>query len=497
MKPEVTIARQAGISMAGFAFGQIVRFGYNLAAARLLGAEALGIYALVVAVMQVAETVAALGLDAALLRFANQQDGEVRQRAVASALKTGSFSALAVSVLLVLLSGQIATVLHGGELLRLVLCSAAAAIPVTVTTLLAGHAAQAFRRLAPKVVATQMVAPLALLALMVTGRLLSGVEMALVLPYVPAALLAFVTVLPGFRSTTGVRLRDVAAARIDSSMLSVALPLLVISLFGMFSHWIDIMMLGFLTDPRTVGLYQPAARTAGLLRSVFLAFSGIAAPMIASSHARGDVAGIRRLYDLVSRWVLTIVLFPALLIVLFPREVLSVFGEGFPESSTALLLLSLSALLQAWFGLGSTVLAMAGGERLSLLNQAAALCLQIMLHLLLIPRFGLDGAAVSTLAVTILLSAARALEMRYLLGIALFSGRVWKPLLSALLTGAGLSLIRPWLHSQQPLLAILVAAAGASLLYMVFLRMFRLEQEELEVIFSFIPFLKKTTKDSP
>ena len=488
MKQEVTIARQAGISMAGFVFGQLARFGYNLAAARLLGAEALGTYALVVSVVQVGEVVAALGLDAALLRIANQHQGDARRRAVASVLSTGFMAAIVVSGLILLFSGRITSALHGGELLRLTLCSASAAIPVTVATLLSGHAIQASRKLGPKVMATQVVAPAALLLLMIGARALSGVEAALVLPFVPSALLAFAWIVPAFRKSSGVGAGDLIRARVDPAMLNIALPLLAISIFGMFSHWIDIMMLGLLTDPRTVGLYHPAARTAGLLRSVFLAFSGIAAPMIAACHARGDEAGIRKLYELVSRWVLTIVLFPALLLAVFPKEVLSIFGEGFPESSTALLLLSGSALLQAWFGLGSTVLAMAGGERLSLLNQAVALLLQVGLHLLLIPRYGLDGAALSTLAVTLLLSAARAAEMRWLLGIGLLSRKAWKPLLAATLTGGALMLARTLLVSPGPLPSLVAGAAVASILYPLLIWMFRLEREELEVIFSFMPF---------
>jgi O-antigen/teichoic acid export membrane protein len=496
MKPEVTIARQAGISMAGFAFGQLARFGYNLAAARLLGAESLGIYALVVAVIQVGEVVGAAGLDAALLRFANLHDGEERKRVVASAIKMAVVSALVVSALLFLLSDSIAAALHGGRLLGMTLRSASAAIPISVTTLLAGHAAQAFRKLAPKVVATQIIAPFALLTLMIGARYLSGVEAALLFPFVPAALLSLFWVLPGFRKTTGVGPGDVLRATGDRAMLAVAMPLLAVSLFGMFSHWIDIMMLGFLTDTRTVGLYQPAARTAGLLRSVLLAFSGIAAPMIAGFHARGDEAGIRKLYELVSRWVLTIVLLPALLLATFPRELLSVFGEGFRDGSTALVLLSVSALLQAWFGLGSTVLAMAGGERLSLLNQIVALFMQVCLHLLLIPLYGIDGAAVSSLVVTLLLSAARAVEMRWLLGIGAVSRKAWKPLLAAAVTGMALFLARPQLASLPVLHALAIGAAGASALYVLLIRMFRLEQEELEVIFSFIPFLKPhSTKD--
>ncbi len=497
MKPAVTIARQAGISMAGFGFGQLVRFVYNLAAARLLGAEALGTYALVVAIVQVGEAFGAAGLDAALLRFANLHDGEARRRVVASAIKMAVVAALASAAFVILLADQLSLLLHGGPLLAGTLRSAAAAIPVSVGTLMAGHAAQAFHKLAPKVLATQVVAPLALLALMLVSRFLWGVEAALLVPFVPAALLALLGVLPGFSATTGVRPQDILLAPPDRKMLQVALPLLGVSLLGMFSHWIDIMMLGLLADTRTVGLYQPAARTAGLLRSVFLAFSGIAAPMIAAYHARGDRAGLGRLYELVSRWVLTIVLFPALLLCVFPGELLSVFGAPFRAGAPALLLLAASALLQAWFGLGSTVLAMTGSERLSLCNQVGALLLQILLHLLFIPVYGMVGAALSSLVAMVLLSLARAVELRLLLGIAAVSAKSWKPLLSASVTGLALLLARPALALLHPLPALLLAAGAAFSVYVSLIRMFRLEQEELDVIFSIMPFQQKHSTNHP
>jgi O-antigen/teichoic acid export membrane protein len=496
MKREVTVAREAGISMSGFVFGQLFRFGYNLAAARLLGADALGIYALVVAVVQIGEVLATGGLDAGLLRFVNQLEDEERKGVIASAMKRAALTSVAVAALLVLLSGPISGALHGGRLLRIALCSAAAAIPLSVMTVMAGHAVQAFRKLMPKVVATQMIAPAVLLFSMVAARYLSGIDAALLVPFVPSAFMALAWIWPKFRKTTGVGLPDVLHAGGDRAMTAVALPLLVISLFSMLSHWIDIVMLGFLTDTHTVGLYQPAARTAGLLRSVLLAFTGIAAPMIAGYHGRQDASGIRGLYDMVTRWILTIVMLPALVLVLFPAEVLSVFGRGFGEGSTAMVMLAVSALLQAWFGLGSTVLAMSGGERLSLLNQAAALVLQAILHLLLIPVLGLNGAALSTLIVTALLTVARMLELRNLFGIPLISVKVWKPLAAGALAGASMLAIRPALGTMAAIPAVVLCAVPGAVVYVLLIRAFRLEQEEMEVILKLMPFLnnQRTTQ---
>ncbi|NTU58521.1 MAG: oligosaccharide flippase family protein [Chlorobiaceae bacterium] len=499
MKREVTVAREAGISMAGFVFGQLFRFGYNLAAARLLGADALGIYALVVAVVQIGEVLATGGLDAGLLRFVNLKDDEEQKRLIASAMKRAAISSAAVALLIVLLSGPIAGAMHGGQLLRLALCSAAAAIPLSVMTLMAGHAVQAFRKLMPKVVATQMIAPATLLVTMLAARYSLGVDAALLLPFVPASLMALAWIWPRFSRTTGVGFSSLLHGGFgDRAMTAYAMPLLAISMFSMLSHWIDIMMLGFLTDPHTVGLYQPAARTAGLLRSVLLAFSGIAAPMFAGYYGAHDVSGIRSLYDTVTRWILMIVMLPALVLAIFPVEVLSVFGSGFGDGAAALGMLAASALLQAWFGLGGTVLAMSGGERLSLVNQASALVLQAILHLLLIPVLGLNGAALSTLVVTVLLTALRMLELRHMFGIPFLSVKVWKPLLAGVLAGATMVALKGFLCTAGAIPAIATCAGAGAVVYALLIRAFRLEQEEMEVILKIIPFLNNhRTNEAP
>jgi O-antigen/teichoic acid export membrane protein len=229
-----------------------------------------------------------------------------------------------------------------------------------------------------------------------------------------------------------------------------------------------------------------------------LAFAGIAAPMIAACHGRLDYDGIRATYGMVNRWIVTIVMVPFLLLALFPGEVLSVFGKGFGDGSTALVLLAVSSLLLASFGLGNTVLAMCGGERLSMANQAGALVLQALLHWLLIPRFGLNGAALSTLAVMALLTLVRMIELRSLLGIPFFSGKLWKPLAAGFAAGAVMLAVRYAASSMPPLTLLAVAGVAGGVAYALLIRAFRLEPEEMEVIFKLMPFLKRhRTSDAP
>ena len=228
---------------------------------------------------------------------------------------------------------------------------------------------------------------------------------------------------------------------------------------------------------------------------MLLAFTGIAAPMIADLHAKSQNAEIGRIYKMVTRWIVMVVIPPAILFMVLSEQVLAVFGDRFAAGgATALLLLTIASFLQATFGLSATVLAMTGYARLSLLNALGALGLQVVLNLLLIPRMGLNGAALATLLLFLLLSALRLGEIQRLLKINPFGKALWKPLAAGLSCGALLLVLRPWLLTLPSMAALGAGALLALFSYTVLMLLLKLEAEEREIILKYIPFLNKEPK---
>ncbi|NTW11058.1 MAG: polysaccharide biosynthesis protein [Chlorobiaceae bacterium] len=493
MSRNSVIAGQAGFSFGGFLFGQTARYAFNLLVARMLGAEFLGTYALAVAVIQIAEVFAVAGLDSALLRFINLQGTEPlrRKEVIGSALKTSFLFSLCVFLLLVLFSGPIASLLNGSGLLQLALCCYAAALPFNAAVSLSGHAIQGFRNLQPKITAMHVVSPLLLLILTLLFRYAIGAEAALCFPFALSAAGTFLWIRPRLSGITGTVSRDILSSRIDRAMLSYALPFMGVSLLGMTTHWLDIVMLGMFTDTATVGMYHPAARTAGIIRSVFIAFSGIAAPMIAELHAGSESGEIERIFRMVTRWIVSIIIPGTVVFMVLPDTVLGIFGPRFVPAGRALFILSASSFLQAAFGLAATVLAMSGHARLSLLNALSALVLQAALNLLLIPLLGVNGAALSNLVVFLLLSLVRVAEVRVLLHIHPFGMALWKPLAAGLCSAAALVAARPLLHGLSPLLSLVFGVVLTLAVYLFLMLLLKLEEEEKEIIFKVLPFINK------
>ena len=498
------IAGQAGISYGGFIFGQAVRFVFNMAVARMLGEESLGVYALALAVMQIVETFGVAGYDAAAVRYVNiyQAEGRKASDAAGLAIRSALFMSLVPALLVMLFSAPLARLLNGGSaplgvsaslggsaplggggtLLHFALLSYAVAVPFNVAATVAGHALQGHRDLVPKIVATQIISPVAMLALTLLLAFADAPGPALLVPYTAASVLSCLWIWRQLRLKTGTGIREVLGAPADRRMKAFAFPLLGVSLVSMIAYWLDVLLLGMLGGPVLSGLYQPAARTAGLLRAVLPAFSGIAAPLVAALQAGDESAETGRLYRLVTRWMVLLVTPATVFLMVLPEPVLLLFGPRFSASAPALVLLAAAAFAQAFGGIAGTVLSMAGHGRVTFLNALVALAVQVALSVLLIPLYGTAGAAAASLGAMLLLSALRLLQVSRVLGVSSFSGALWKPSAAGVGTALLLWLCRPWLLGLGPAASAFTGVVIASAGYLALTLLFRLEAEDRELI---------------
>ncbi len=491
------IAGQAGISYGGFIFGQAVRFAFNMAVARMLGEESLGVYALALAVMQIVETFGVAGYDAAAVRYVNiyQAEGRKASDAAGLAIRSALFMSLVPALLVMLFSAPLARLFNGGSaplggggtLLHFALLSYAVAVPFNVVATVAGHALQGHRDLVPKIVATQLIAPVAMLALTLLLAFADAPGPALLVPYTAASVLSCLWIWRQLRLKTGTGIREVLGAPADRRMKAFAFPLLGVSLVSMIAYWLDILLLGMLGGPVLSGLYQPAARTAGLLRALLPAFSGIAAPLVAALQAGDESVETGRLYRLVTRWMVLLVTPATLFLMVLPEPVLLLFGPRFSASAPALALLAAAAFAQSFGGIAGTVLSMAGHARVTFLNALVALAVQVALSVLLIPLYGTAGAAAASLGAMLLLSALRLLQVSRVLGVSSFSAALWKPAAAGAGTAILLWLCRPWLLGLGPAVAALTGVVIASAVYLALILLFRLEAEDRELILSIMP----------
>lgn len=158
---------------------------------------------------------------------------------------------------------------------------------------------------------------------------------------------------------------------------------------------LDILLLGALTSTATAGVYVAVTRytVAGRL------FTGAIAqgmqPNISMQFVRGDRPAARELFQVSTAWSAGLAWPIYLTLAVFSPLLVRVFGGGFHSGALALQILVVGELVGTACGAVDVVLLMAGRSMWNLLNTAIALSSNVALNLLLIPRYGLTGAAVA------------------------------------------------------------------------------------------------------
>jgi O-antigen/teichoic acid export membrane protein len=120
-----------------------------------------------------------------------------------------------------------------------------------------------------------------------------------------------------------------------------------------------------------------------------------------------------------------------LLIVLYSKFLLSLFGETFRAGASALLILAAGELVNAATGICGPMIDMTGHVKIKLANSILRVVVLVGASALLIPMWGVVGAAAAALVSITVVNTAAILEMWILEGLVPFERRVWKPLTAA------------------------------------------------------------------
>ncbi len=109
---------------------------------------------------------------------------------------------------------------------------------------------------------------------------------------------------------------------------------------------------------------------------------------------------------------------------IFADTVLGLFGDEFTSGASAIAILAASSLIGSGLGTVDVLLVMAGKSMWSFWNSAAALTLNVVLNLLLIPELGLNGAALAWAVSRVVANVLPLIQVRSYIGFHPF-GRSW------------------------------------------------------------------------
>ncbi|MCG8588835.1 MAG: oligosaccharide flippase family protein [Proteobacteria bacterium] len=180
--------------------------------------------------------------------------------------------------------------------------------------------------------------------------------------------------------------------------LLAAAPLLLLGISAVVQRRTDVLMLGSLAGPREAGIYTAAARYAELLLLPLHAANVVVAPRFAELHRHARHDELQRLARGTARGVAVLTL-PAAAALWWLREpLLGWFGAEFTAGGAALGWLALAQVANVLAGSVTILLAMTGHSRAAAETGILMAVLNVAANAVLIPRYGITGAALATAA---------------------------------------------------------------------------------------------------
>src|SRR5207248_8215830 len=185
-----------------------------------------------------------------------------------------------------------------------------------------------------------------------------------------------------------------------------------------------------------LGEYGAAIRINSFIAMPLLTLNNIFAPTIAELHSRGETKKLEVMFKLVTKWSNTFS-FPIFLITaLFSRYLLGISGSGFVAAWPLVIAFGVGSMINAATGSVGYMLLMTGYQKLSFLNSIAAVVVNVVLGVILAPRYGAMGVAVSTGLAIAVVNLLRLFQVRLLLKVHPYRWDVLKPLWAGLISAA-------------------------------------------------------------
>ncbi|GAB6862940.1 flippase [Haloplanus litoreus] len=365
--------------------------------ARLIGPTDFGAVAIGSTLLSMLSTLSILGLDTGVGRFLPRYESPADRRGVlVSAFQLAVPVTAATGLAVVLGADLLATRAFGDPSIAPILIVFGLALPFAAIVELCVGALQGQKLAAPKVVVEQLSIPFVRVSLafavLYVGWGVLGISVAYGTAYVVAAALGLYY-LWRHSSLFG----SEAYTPIHRDLLTFSAPLVVTIVMNKILGYLDTFLLAAYLPTAEVGIYKVAYPVAMLLFVGIESANFLFMPILSGLESEGRNRELKRVYQVVTKWIFMGTLPLFLVIALFPEMTLRItFGEQYVGGARTLSILAVGFFTTVIVGPNNNALTSIGKTRIIMAINALAALLNLVLNLLLIPRYGIAGAAVAT-----------------------------------------------------------------------------------------------------
>jgi O-antigen/teichoic acid export membrane protein len=178
--------------------------------------------------------------------------------------------------------------------------------------------------------------------------------------------------------------------------LAVSLPILMVEGFYLLLSYTDVLLLQQFRSSEEVGVYFAVVKTLALVSFIHYAMAATTAHRFAEYHAAGDKERLSAYVAHAIQWTFWPSVAATAALLAFGKPLLWLFGPQFVAGYDIMFIAAIGLVVRSAIGPVERLLNMLGHQHVCALAYASAFVMNVVLCVVLIPRFGGHGAAAAT-----------------------------------------------------------------------------------------------------
>jgi len=204
------------------------------------------------------------------------------------------------------------------------------------------------------------------------------------------------------------------------SWIIIAFPVFLVEGFYVLLSSIDILFVGALMRPEDTAVYFASAKILALVHFVYFAVKASVSHRYTAYHQAGDIGEFQSFVQKTVTWTFWPSLFIGFIMCVLGKYFLMLFGPEYVEGQVLVWILVAGIVIRSSVGPAEALLVMAGRQNICAGAYAITLGVNVILNLILIPKYGLVGAAIATTIAFVIESITLHISAKRTLGIHAF-----------------------------------------------------------------------------
>jgi O-antigen/teichoic acid export membrane protein len=393
----------SGVIFAGTLAGLLLEILIKGVLTSYLSPADFGTYSLALTVISITGAVSTLGLHEGVPRYIAYFRGRHEEHKIQELIISATIMGLIAGVLAMLVSPVLFEHLAGkgfdeqGKILSVVRIMIFA-IPFTIVLNLAVAIYRGFDRTNVNTYFYSIIRPVSLLgfasAAVFLGVSLRGIVLAdlLSMIFTFGVMSVYFIKRPPFKPEWKLKFGEPT-----KQLIRYSLPLLISATLLNLMTWTDTIMLGYFKSTEVVGVYSAVYPLVGFLSLIIGSMGFVYIPVTSKLWGENKPESLGPIYQIMTKWCFMLTFPVFALMFVYPEFLLTkLYGAEYASGALVLRILALGFLTNSYFGFNYHTIMASGDSDFLMKCSVASAGMNALLNFILIPRYGMVGAAVAS-----------------------------------------------------------------------------------------------------